>query len=84
MIKPADTTDEALLRQLEIWRNMSGSDKIALSWEWSRQIRATLEAGIRSRHPDYSDDDVRLTAIRRELGDDLFRQAYPDSPLLSL
>lgn len=82
MGRPADTSEDAYRRQIEIWRGMTGSQKVALGWQWSRHVRATLEAGIRSRHPDYTDDEVRLAAIRRELGDRLFAQAYPESPLL--
>ena len=61
---------------------MSGAEKVTLGWRLSRRVRATLEAGIRARHPEYNDEGVRLAAIRRELGDDLFRLAYPDEPLL--
>lgn len=50
--------------------------------ESSEAIFAIAEAGIRMRHPDYSDDEVRLTGIRIRIGDDLYRAAFPTGPLL--
>ena len=81
-MRPLDTTEEAWRVQIEIWRRMSGSEKVALAWRCSHFVRALLESGIRARHADYSASEVRLAAIRRELGDDLFTQAYPGKPLL--
>ena len=32
---------------------------------------------MRSRHPDYRDEEVRLASIRLTLGEKLFGEAYP-------
>ena len=41
-------------------------------------FRSITESGVRQRHPDYDENMVRLAAIRIAIGEDLFRQAYPD------
>jgi hypothetical protein len=80
-MKPLDTTEEADRIQFEIFRRMSADEKLRRMFESTEAARATFEAGIRKRHADYTEDDVRLARIRWELGDELFRQVYPDEPL---
>jgi len=82
MCRPADTSEEAERLQLEIWRAMSADQKLRLVFEWSDLARATFEAGIRERHPDYTADEVRMARIRHELGDELFQRVYPGERLL--
>jgi len=81
-MRPLDTTEEADRVQFEIWRRMSADEKLRRMFDSAEALRATFEAGIRKRHPGYTDNDVRLARIRHELGDELFRQAYPHEPLL--
>lgn len=83
-MKPLDTSDEAWRLLIQIWREMPGAEKVAQAWEHSRAMMDLFKGGIRSRHPAYSEEEVRLAAARRTLGDDLFRQAYPGKPLLRL
>lgn len=40
------------------------------------------EDGVRMRHPGYSDEQVRLTAIKLRIGEDVFRAAFPGVPVL--
>jgi len=82
MWRPADTSEQADRIQFEIWRNMSADRKLRAIFEWSDLARATFEAGIRDRHPHYTDGDVRMARIRHELGDGLFQRVYPGEPLL--
>lgn len=82
MQRPLDTTEEADRIQFEIFGRMSVEQKLRLMSELTEAARATFEAGIRSRHPDYTDNDVRLARIRHELGDELFGKAYPREPRL--
>jgi hypothetical protein len=39
--------------------------------------------GIRRRHPEYDDEQVVWALRRIQLGDRLFRSAWPDGPLLA-
>lgn len=50
--------------------------------EMSETVRQVARDGIRMRHPDYTDEDVRLTSIRLLLGDELFAAAFPAAPRL--
>ncbi|MCL0065686.1 hypothetical protein M1N79_02205 [Dehalococcoidia bacterium] len=45
--------------------------------ELSDGLRATIESGVRQRHPGYSDSMVRLVALRLAIGQQLFDQAFP-------
>ena len=39
-------------------------------------------AGIRSRHPAYTDEQVRLAFFRLKLGDETTRRVWPDRDLV--
>jgi hypothetical protein len=74
---PADTTREAWLVQMEIYRRMPGSEKLRRACQMSDWVRKLAASGVRARHPEYTEEQVRLAVIRLSLGDDLFRKAYP-------
>jgi hypothetical protein len=74
---PADTTTEAARVQLAVFRRMTPEKRLQLTFEMTADLRRRLAEGVRQRHPDYSDDRVRLAVIRLVLGDDLFRTVYP-------
>ena len=81
MQRPLDTTEEADRIQFEIFGRMSVDQKLRQMCASTDAIRASFEAGIRKRHPEYAANDARLARIRWELGDKLFREAYPNEPL---
>jgi hypothetical protein len=72
-----DTTPEASALQLEAYRRMSPGARLRVGLELTEVSRQLLVAGIRRRHPDYDEADVRLAFLRLWLGPDLFRQVYP-------
>jgi hypothetical protein len=59
MSRPADTTTDAWRTQLEVWRAMTGPERVAKAFELTDAARAVTEAGIRHRHPEWSDEHVR-------------------------
>jgi hypothetical protein len=71
-MRPLDTTAEAEALQLEILRRMDGASRLRLAMEMSLTARALALAGIRQRHPDYSE---------RELTKALLRLAFPADAL---
>lgn len=75
---PNDTTPEAAAVQAEIWRRMPPERKHQIAAELSENVRQIAAQGVRSRHPEYTDDEVRLAVIKLSIGEQLFRQAYPD------
>ena len=80
--RPRDTDEGAHERQTEAYRRMSGRDRVAVTFRLNGLARRAAEAGIRSRHPDYSEEQVRWALRRLWLGDELTRQAWPDQELV--
>lgn len=73
-----DTTLEAAKVQWDIWRRLTPDRRLQLACEMSDTLRRITASGVRSRHPEYSEDEVKLAVIRLCLGEELFRQVYPD------
>ena len=63
-------------------RAMGPSGRLAMALEMSDTARELVCDGIRLRHPEYDEVEVRLTAVRLTLGDALYRDAYPAGPHL--
>jgi hypothetical protein len=74
---PADTTPEAAGVQLDVFRRMAPHRRLELALELSTRIRAVAASGIRHRHPEYTEQQVRLALARLTLGEELFRRVYP-------
>lgn len=74
---PADTTPEAHAVQVEMFRRMAPADKLKMAMRMSDGARELACAGVRLRHPEYTDDEARLAVNRLMLGDTLFAQAFP-------
>ena len=82
-MRPLDTTEDAHQRQLDVYRRMSGSQRMELMIEMSEEFRDIQRSGIRSRHPDYDGHMVECALRRHLLGDDLFSRAFPSEPVLA-
>ena len=61
---------------------MGGAARAAVMFRLSEAARRWSISGIRRRHPDYDDFQVRLALARMTLGDDLVRRVWPDRELL--
>lgn len=77
-----DTSEDAARVQLEVYRRMAPSERLNVGLELTRMARDLLAQGIRVRHPEYSDDEVKWAVIRVWIGRDMFRRAYPHAPQL--
>lgn len=73
-----DTSREAAEVQLDVYRRMAPGARLRVGLELTELSRRLLEDGVRRRHPEYSDAQVRLAFLRLWLGAELFRQAYAD------
>jgi hypothetical protein len=82
-VRPLDTSPEIHRMQIERYRRMTGEERVALALRMSEDLHDFAASGVRSRHPGYSDDEVEAALRRMRLGDDLFRRAWPDTPLLA-
>ncbi len=78
-----DTSPDALRAQTEILRRMTPQARLAAATQLSATARRLVFEGVRRRHPDYDEAQVRYAALRLWLGDDDFRRAYPEAPELA-
>ena len=74
---PADTTPEAAWVQIEAFRRMPPQKRLRMVLQLGDSLRAIVASGVRSRHPEFTPEQVKLAVIRLTLGDDLFRKVYP-------
>ena len=65
---PLDTPLTSLERQREAFRRLTPEQRVAAAAEMSDEIRAVSEAGIRHRHPAYTDEEVRAALVAIVLG----------------
>lgn len=71
-----DTTPEAEAVQVEIFRRMSGRQKLALVEEANRNARELALAGLRLRHPDAGPDELFRRLMDLTLGEELAERVY--------
>ena len=82
MPAPQDTTAAAHEVQRDIYRRLGGAERVAILFRLSALVRETAMAGIRRRHPAYTEAQVSRAIRRLVLGDDLMRNAYPGEDLV--
>lgn len=81
---PLDTSPEAHEAQLRSLRRLTPSQRSDIAAQMSEDVRDIARAGIRSRHPNYTAEEVNFVLFRLLYGDDLFRRAWPNAPMLAL
>ena len=79
---PADTTAEAHDLQGQVYRAMDGAERVTIAFALTDMTRRLTEAGLRRRHPGYTDDQVMRARARIMLGDVLTRAVWPNQPLV--
>jgi hypothetical protein len=82
-MRSADTSADAHRVQVSVYRSMTPSRRVAIGAAMSEEAFVVIAAGIRARHPDYDDDQVTWALRRIRVGDDAFREAWPDAPLVA-
>ena len=82
-MRPRDTTADSHAAQLAAYRRIGPTGRAQLAATLSTETRQLTRAGIRSRHPRYSNEEVDLALRRLLYGDELFRRAWPKRPLLA-
>jgi len=79
---PLDTNAEAHTIQMRLLRAHSGERRLKMALQLSEDVRAIQHAGIRRRHPEYSEEESEWALRRFLLGDVVFQRAWPAAPLL--
>lgn len=75
---PADTTVEAVRKQFEILRRLGSEVRLKMAFEMSDNLRRIVEAGVRGRHPDYNEQQIKQGVLRLMIGERLYREAFGD------
>jgi hypothetical protein len=57
-VPATDTTPQAAAVQLELYRAAGSAGRVRIAVELSEAVRQTALAGIRRRHPEFSEDEV--------------------------
>lgn len=78
-----DTDPDVHAVQVRLLRARTGEQRLQMALQLSEDIRAIRRDGIRARHPEYSAAEAEWALRRLVHGDALFRQAWPDAPLLA-
>lgn len=78
-----DTSQEAHELQLRLYRAMTPEQRSELALRMSDDVRRIAEEGIKQRHPDYSDRDVRRALVALLYGKDAAAKVWPGEPVPS-
>ena len=76
-ILPYDTKLDSAIKQFSILREMDINKRAEMTFQLSDNLRSIVESGIRQRHLDYSDEQIKLAALRLTIDKDLFDKAFP-------
>jgi hypothetical protein len=76
----ADTAPEVLERQIARWRCMSPAEKLDAVAAANSACDVLASAGVRRRHPDATEAEVRRRVIALRIGRDLSVAAYGWDP----
>lgn len=80
---PFDTSAEAHEAQMGAYRRMGAEARSRIAFSMSEDVREIAAEGIRSRHPEYAEGEVRLALFRLLYGDELTREVWPNEALLA-
>lgn len=72
-----DTSKEAAAKQMEVLRNMGLEGRARLTFQLCDNLREITKAGIRHRHPDYTERQVIQAYLRLICNEKLFQDVFP-------
>ena len=78
---PQDTTLETEKVQLAVLKKIGAEGRFRMTIELSENIRDITVSGIRTRHPEFSEDMVKKTIIRYMHGESVFKKYFPSDRL---
>ncbi|MBS2039593.1 hypothetical protein JST97_31695 [bacterium] len=80
--RPGDTDETTYQVWVQALRSLTPEQRLLNALQLSEQSRELALAGIRLRHPEYSDEQAELALRRWRWGDSIFREVYPGAELL--
>jgi hypothetical protein len=82
-MRPFDTSQQAHEIQVRLYRAMAPEQRSELALRMSDDVRRIAAEGIKQRHPDYSDRDVRRALVGLLYGSDAATKIWPGEPVPS-
>jgi hypothetical protein len=79
--RPHDTSRAAHDVQVRLYRSMPDERRAALALEMSDDARRVTAEGIRQRHPEYSEVEVRRALVALLYGRKVAEKVWPGSPV---
>jgi len=76
-MRPLDTSIDAERVQIEVFRRMAPEQRLKTTIQLSQISRKLLAEGVRKRHPDYDEQQIKYAVFRILLPYELFKAAYP-------
>jgi hypothetical protein len=64
MYRSPDTPEHVKRIQQEIWLSKPIEERITLSFQMIDELRQLQEIGLKIRHPDWDDEDIRIHRLR--------------------
>lgn len=80
--RPADTDEKTYQVWLTVLRSLTPEQRLLNTLRLSEENRSLALAGIRQRHPGYSEEQAELALRRWRWGEAAFLDVYPNGPLL--
>lgn len=74
---PLDTSRQAHALQRDVYLRLGGAGRVAMMFQLNDAVRRLAMAGIRARHPEYDEEQVRLAYARLVHGDALVQAVWP-------
>jgi len=68
---------------MDAYRRIGPAARARMAERLSADTRELTRAGIRARHPAYTEQEVALALCRVLYGDKLVRKAWPEYPLIA-
>ena len=76
LVRVRDTSEDARLAQLAVLRQMGPAERVRVAVKMSEEAREIAAAGVRARHPAWSEARVRRAVLERIYGAELVERAW--------
>jgi hypothetical protein len=81
VVPARDTSQQAHDHQVRLYRAMSPEQRSELALRMSDDLRRIAAEGIRTRHPDYSESEVRRALVAVFYGAETAAKVWPGLPV---
>jgi hypothetical protein len=71
-----DTTADALAVQLQVLRRIGVAGRAAMTFELSDNLRQIVKDGVRCRHPDWDETQIKHETFRIVYGERLYNEVF--------